>query len=98
MEIFILDENDNPVDQLVADGTVLPGILDVNNIVVQPVHSKVTIPLSPDQVDALLASEKLRIDAVFNTADQTQHTKLYDNYYMKLKLVGDFNYIVNGGE
>lgn len=96
IKIFIIDENGSEVDQLIPNGNVASAIIDGNNVSVQAVNSEIQIPLSEAQADALLATSKLRIDAVFNTADQADHTKLYEEYYMKLKLVGDFNYTING--
>lgn len=96
MELYILDEDGQPVEQLIPNGLVASAIIDADNIVTAPVNTVLEIPLSTAQVDALLATSMLRIDAVFNTADQGDHTKLYEDYHLDLKLVGDFNYTVNG--
>jgi hypothetical protein len=48
------------------------------------------------QVDLFHNGGRLRITAVFNTADQPQHVQLRSNYSLDLQLTTDANYIVNG--
>ncbi len=94
----ILDADDQVVGSIPVVGEVASGEVDPDGLVRDPVRSVCTASLTPQQVDLLYAEPRLRIRAVFNTADQAQHLPLMAHYRLDLQVVAGVNYVVNGDE
>ncbi|MEO5585917.1 MAG: hypothetical protein ABIQ75_10715, partial [Flavobacteriales bacterium] len=79
-------------------GTVSSGILGGDGHVSSSVASRLDFFVSAAQMDLLQTTGKVRISAIFNTADQSQHIQLRSEYRMDLQLTVGANYTVNGDE
>lgn len=91
VELIMLDENMVELDTLVAPSTIMSPALDVNNRVVEPLETRLNIPV-PESVTAVLPQTKyVHIRATFNTAGQPELMEFYDTYGIDLKLIGNFN-------
>ncbi|MBK7247773.1 MAG: hypothetical protein IPI05_08905 [Flavobacteriales bacterium] len=98
IELAIVDEADQVLTVLYPGGAVSSGILGSDGTVSASVSSRLDFDVSSDQMDLLQATGKVRISAIFNTADQSQHIQLHSDYRMDLQLTVGANYTVNGDE
>lgn len=90
--VYLLDNQGQIADSVLASGMVNSGILDVNLEVQTAGLSKLEVPLNKSQIEWLEANKKIRVKAVFNTANQTQHQAIYSHYRLNLDIRADFNY------
>ncbi len=80
--------------------SVIPIYIDAASInpishkVTQPKIAKNIIPLTKAKLNSLFLSKKLIIEARFNTQPANTHVKIYNDYYIDFKLIGDFSYRV----
>jgi hypothetical protein len=95
--IYAMDSNKVVFDSLhVMPFSIFAG--QINNLtqrVENPFISKNIIPLGKTKLNNILKSKYFLIKAQFNTMPQNQHIKIYDFYKIHLKLIGDFNYIID---
>ena len=98
IELAIVDDAGNVLSVLDPGGTVSSGNLGSDGNVSAPVSSRLDFDVSPEQMNLLQASGKVRISAIFNTADQSQHVQIHSDYRMDLQLTVGANYTVNGDE
>ncbi|MCC6837336.1 MAG: hypothetical protein IT234_02245, partial [Bacteroidia bacterium] len=95
LQIYTLNENNVVTDSLFAYA---------NTIDEAPVNSslratgkkltKIVIPISESRMNLLFNTPKVVLKAKFNTSAQPQYIKIYSDYSLDVKLVGDFNYTV----
>ena len=98
IELAVVDEDGQTLTLLAPGGTVSSGTLGSDGFVSASTASRVDVELSPAQMNLLHQNGKLLITASFNTADQSQHVQIRDNYRMDLQLTVDANYTVNGDD
>ena len=91
IELILLDENLSELDTLVTPSTVLAPALDAENKVIEPLESRLIIPVSADVAGVLPQTKFIHIKAKFNTANQPTLVDFYDTYGIDLKLIGLFN-------
>ncbi len=95
LQIYTLNENNVVTDSLFAYA---------NTIDEAPINSslratgkkltKIVIPISESRMNLLFNTPKVVLKAKFNTSAQPQYIKIYSDYSLDVKLVGDFNYTV----
>lgn len=98
LELAIVDEGGLVLAGLPVDGTIATGLLGGDGLVHTPIDSRLTATLSAEHTDMLYNGGKVRLRAVFNTADQVQHLQLYDHYRLDLQVTAGAHYMVNGNE
>ncbi len=98
--IYALDSNKVTYDSLhVAPLPILSGQLNfLSQRVEKPFISKNIIPLGKTKLNNILKAKYFMFKAHFNTVPENQHIKIYDFYKIQLKLIGDFNYIIDTNE
>jgi hypothetical protein len=89
------DDNMNFIKTLTVNSQILAAPVDANFRVFQKKSSKVNIPLSSSDIDDLYKAGKMVVKIAFTTQPQTQFLKIYEEYVIDIKLVGDFSYNVN---
>lgn len=96
MQGYLLDENKNIIDSIFTTpgNTINRGIVDASNIVVQPVYTKVLIPLTPSKIQNLKKSKSVKFTSQFNLPPQPPDIKILDSYKLDLVLGIDVNYKV----
>jgi hypothetical protein len=94
--LVIVDAQGNVLSELASGQNIASGTLGPDGIVSTSTPTRLDVVVSPAQVDLFHNGGRLRITAVFNTADQPQHVQLRSNYSLDLQLTTDANYIVNG--
>lgn len=98
IQLEVVNASGESMALLDPGGTVPAGVLDGNGIVVQPGAARIDFGIGPDNMNLLHQSGQLRVKAVFNTADQSNHVQIKDDYRMDLQLTMDANWVVNGNE
>jgi hypothetical protein len=94
----VVDAAGQVLAMLSPGGTIGSGQLGPGGLVISSVSSKLDFQVNKDQMDLLQQTGLVRITAVFNTADQSQHVQLLEQYALALQLTVDANYTVNGDE
>ncbi len=95
-KIYFLNEQNVIYDSL----SIIPIYIDAATIntntqkVEQPKLSKNIIPLTKEKLQNLFLAKSLIIEAKFNTQPANTHVKIYSNYYIDFKIIGDFSYRV----
>lgn len=98
MRMEIVDMDGNLLANIPVTGLVDAGLVGANGLVHTPVLSRCDATLTEDQVDLLYTDARIRLSAVFNTADQTEHLPLLASYKMDLQVTSGTHYLVNGDE
>lgn len=93
VQMYLLNENNVVTDSIFSY---------INTIDEAPVNSayravgkkltKLVVPLNTQKVDKLYATKRAVIKIKFNTTAQPNYIKIYSDYKIDLKVVGDFNY------
>ncbi|HXB12559.1 MAG TPA: hypothetical protein VNZ45_11265, partial [Bacteroidia bacterium] len=98
LQIYLLGSNNKITDSLMATPqTIQPGILNVLNQVTSSTESVLKIPLSEAQTKNLLNTKNIIIMARFNMGMlPSTYIKIYNYNTLKIKLVGNFDYLFNG--
>jgi len=96
-QFFLLDENNIITDSLIIPGaTIEAAPLDNQLKVTEKKLSKLVIPLNKVQIDKLYETKKMLIWLKLTTTQPPptppNYIKIYSNYMIDIKLVGDFNY------
>lgn len=92
----IVDANGQVWSELEVSGSIPTGVLGGNGRVASPSDGRLSARVTPEQVAALREGRELRLRVKFNTADQTQHLRIYDDYRLDVQVVVGANYMVNG--
>lgn len=93
INMYLKDEEEIVLDTLIFNGFIEAGLLNADNQVEEPVETRIIIPLT----ETLKTSVK---EAVFNSYDilinsaEGQHVKIYSDNILKMKVIGDFEYLI----
>ena len=93
IQLYTLNEAGAVTDSLVSgSNTIIQAPVNAQLKVTGKRLTKLTIPVNRNQMQHLYNTQRVRFKAKFNTSSQPQYIKIYDNYTLDIKLVGDFNY------
>jgi hypothetical protein len=95
--IYLLDPSNKVIDSLTSADPIIAGVADANGRVVAKKHSVVKYPFNKAQINKIASASKLLFDVKFATPAQ-KFVKLFTDYNMDIKLVGDFIYNVDANE
>jgi hypothetical protein len=97
--LYFMDDNDVVIDSLWKDESIIRGNIDGNGKVISTNQSQITFDITKERMDLIKTAEKIYIIAGFHTFDITNpsavHYKIFSYYNFKVKLVGDFNYMLS---
>ena len=98
VQIYLYDDNYNFTDSLISDqgNKVTAAPVDIGLRVTNKVLSLIDIPLNEIKVNNILAAKNALIKVRFYTIPGNQILKIYTDYEIDLKLIGDFTYRING--
>lgn len=91
MELILMDENAIALDTLLVPSTIAAPPLDASNKVIAPLESRIEIPIPSKTSNILAQTKKVRFRVRFNTANQPDMIEFYDNNFIDVKLIGNFN-------
>lgn len=100
MQAYVLDDQMKVIDSLfiTPDNVVKRGTVDVNNVVVQPVYSKILIPLTKDKIANLKKCKHINFMFQLNMPKpQPPDIKIYDTYDLDVIMSIDVNYKAKKG-
>lgn len=96
LQIYLLNGSNVAVDSIFGYA---------NTIVEAPINAalratgkkltKITVPISEDKMNLLYDTKKVVMKVKFNTSAQPSYIKIYSEYAIDVKLVGDFNYTIH---
>jgi hypothetical protein len=92
IQVYLLADNYSKIDSLISYGKIDAAPVDAANKVSAKKRSKLVIPLSQAKLDKLQAARKLFIVANFSSIPAATPLKIYSDYTIDFKLVGDFKY------
>lgn len=92
IKIYTINDKNIITDTLVGTSTIVQAPVDSILKVTQKRLTKFKIPLSASQINTLYDTKKTQFKIKFNTAAQPDFIKIYSDYTMDIKIVGDFNY------
>ena len=96
--LYFMDANDNLIDSLFKDQTIIRADVDASGRVSSTNQSEIKFSINPERMELIKTAEKIITKAGFHTFDAAdpskKHYKIYSYYDFKIKLVGDFNYML----
>lgn len=93
--LAFLDAEGNEIDRLVTGREILAGTIDQNTgKVSEKKYSKVDFPMDLQRLNQIMLAEQVVIESMFWTMPEDQHVKIYSDYLLDIKLVGDFEYSI----
>lgn len=95
ISLDLLDDANNYITTINATGMISGAPLNSNLRATSKQSSKIMFQLTPTIINHLYQSKNVRINVAFTTLGQPQHIKIYDDYQLDIKIVGDFSYKVN---
>lgn len=98
LELALVDADGTLLSIIPVTGTLQAGLLGPDRTVVQARSSEARATVSPDQLDLLYQGKQLRLRAIFNTVDQSEHLRLLERYALDVQITTRANYLVNGDE
>jgi hypothetical protein len=91
IEMVLLNESFQLLDTLVNNVSVAAPALNAEFKVVQPLESRVSIPLTEATAQRLPQANHVRLLVRFNSPAQPQLLDIYSHYGIDIKLIGDLN-------
>jgi hypothetical protein len=95
LKLYFLDQGGTVVDSIVSNAAIQPGVLDAFNKVSATTHSRISFYVDQNRMQKILTSRSVIFKVKFSTPNSNQYVKIYSNYKIDFKLVGDFNYTVD---
>ena len=95
IDMTLLDMDWNVIETVIAQEIVAAPQLNSDLRVEAPLRSEIVIPLSKERIDLFQEAHSVRYQAKFNTTSQPNLVKIYSDYKIDLKLIGDFTYRLN---
>lgn len=95
LNAVLLDEYKHPIDYLFSSPNLIEApLLDATGKVIEPLKSRLYVPLTPQKITNLQKARYVSYTATFNTANQPTQVKFYSNYTLDLLLTADLNYTI----
>ncbi|MGQ0829190.1 MAG: hypothetical protein ACT4ON_12450 [Bacteroidota bacterium] len=95
MQFYLLNENNVVVDSLLGyANTIDEASVNSSYRVIAKKLTKIVVPVSESKMNLLYNTKKVMLKVKFNTGTPPQYMKIYSDYKIDIKLVGDFNYTI----
>lgn len=95
LQMYLLDGNNAVTDSIFGyANTIVEAPINSALRVIGKKLTKITLPISESKMDLLYATKKVVLRVKFNTSAQPQYIKIYSEYSIDVRLVGDFNYTI----
>lgn len=93
--IYFLDQFDDPIDSLVFNPIEEASLDATTRRVDEPSKTRIKRAFTPDELDRILGAEKMYLTATFTTEPTAEYIKIYEDYTLEVKIIGDFIYHAN---
>ena len=95
IQLYLLNETSGAIDSIFGyANTIVEAPINSALRVTSKKLTKITIPITEAKMNLLYSTKKVVLKIRFNTSSQPQYIKIYSEYAIDVKLVGDFNYTV----
>lgn len=95
VQVYMLDNNNNVSDSLYTYATTISqAMLNAGLRVTGKKATKLVAQVSESKMSLLYNTKKIKLKVKFNTASQPQFVKIYSDYAIDIKLIGDINYTI----
>ena len=93
LQMYLLDESNVVTDSIFGYANVEAPINAALRVIGKKL-TKIAVPISESKMNLLYDTKKVVLKIKFNTSAQPQYIKIYSEYSIDVKLVGDFNYTI----
>ncbi len=94
-QLYLMDEKFSVIDSLVnIPNVILSPPLDANYICIGAQTTKLTIAIDEKKMSELRTAKKMMVKIKYNTAGNPNYVKIYSNYQINIKIIGDFNFTI----
>lgn len=95
LQMYLLNESNVITDSIFGyANTIVEAPINSALRVIGKKLTKISIPISESKMNLLYDTKKVVLKIKFNTSAQPQYIKIYSDYSIDVKLVGDFNYTI----
>lgn len=95
LQLYLLNESNVVTDSIFGyANTIVEAPINSALRVIGKKLTKISVPISESKMNLLYNTKKVVMKVKFNTSAQPQYIKIYSEYSIDVKLVGDFNYTV----
>jgi hypothetical protein len=95
LQFYLLNDNNVIADSLLGyANTIDEAPVNASYRVIGKKLTKIVIPIDEAKMKLLYNTKKIMLKIKFNTGNQPQYIKIYSDYTIDVKLVGDFNYTI----
>jgi hypothetical protein len=94
MTIYVLNPQHQVIDSLHTTDPILAGSADATGRVTKKTHSVLKYPFTKTQINTIASAPQLLLDIKFGSPP-LKFEKLFTDYNMDIKLVGDFIYTID---
>jgi hypothetical protein len=95
LQFYLLNDHNIIADSLFGYANVIDEApINSSLRVISTKLTKIVIPVNESKINLLYNTKKIMIKMKFNTSAQPNYIKIYSDYTIGLKLVGDFNYTI----
>ncbi len=95
LQLYLLNESNVVTDSIFGyANTIVEAPINSALRVIGKKLTKIAIPISESKMNLLYETKKVVLKVKFNTSAQPQYIKIYSEYSIDVKLVGDFNYTI----
>ncbi len=94
IQAYMLNSANQVVDSLMEHNanTLSGGVLNSQNIVTQPVNSKINVLLSKEKIEKLRATKKIKVVTTFIMPPNPPDIKFFDSYEIDVNIIAEINY------
>ena len=95
LQMYLLNDSNVATDSIFGyANTIVEAPINSALRVIGKKLTKITVPISESKMNLLYDTKKVVLKVKFNTSAQPQYIKIYSEYSIDVRLVGDFNYTV----
>jgi len=93
-QFYLVDENNNIIDSIFDAPQTLSGATPIFGVVDDPIHSFFKAPVNESKITHLYETKNI-ITRINITSTDTGKIQIYEQYFIDLKIVGDFQYLIS---
>jgi hypothetical protein len=95
IQLLLYDANNKLIQNLPIENYIEAAPVNAALRVTNKKESIITVPLSSTEILNLYATKQVVLKIAFTTTAQPQFVKIYEEYELDIKMVGDFSYNIN---
>ncbi|MCW3084379.1 MAG: hypothetical protein JWP12_1745 [Bacteroidetes bacterium] len=96
IQLYMLDNDNRITDSLYTNtNTIDQAPINAALRVTGKKATKLVAPVSEAKMNLLYNTKRVKLKVKFNTASQSQYIKIYSDYAIDVKLIGDVNYTIH---